>query len=98
MIDRAIAVAGPHPSLLDSRAVIHLQKGEHWLAVEDLNQALTQRRSPTDYFHLAQAHFQAKNRPAATDALKKAMELGLQVQQLHALEHSAFHKLTKELE
>jgi cellulose synthase operon protein C len=98
MIDRAIAVAGPHPSLLDTRAVVHLQNGTHWLAVEDLNQVLAQRSSATDHFHLAQAHHQAKNRPAATAALKKARELGLQVQQLHALEQAAFHKLAKELE
>jgi cellulose synthase operon protein C len=98
MINRAIAVAGPHPSLLDTRAIIHLQNGAHWLALEDLNQVLTQRSSATDHFHLAQAHHQAKNRPAATAALKKARELGLQIQQVHALEQAAFHKLVKDLE
>jgi cellulose synthase operon protein C len=98
LIDRAIEIAGPHGALLDSRAMVRMQKSEYPLAINDLQQAITARGSAANYYHLAQAQSLAGNKSAAQDAMNKARELGIQVQQLHPLEHAAFNDLDKKLQ
>ena len=97
LIDRAIEIAGPHGALLDSRAMVLKQKGEYLLAINDLQQAIVARGSAANYYHLAQAQFLAGKLTAAQDAMNKARDLGIQVQQLHPLEHAAFNDLDKKL-
>ncbi|NQT12766.1 MAG: hypothetical protein HQ582_08455, partial [Planctomycetes bacterium] len=79
--------------LLDSRAMIHLAQGFPEKALEDLKAAMAKRPSASLYFHRAQALDQLNNGPAATAALKKALELGLSTGRLHPLERPAWKDL-----
>jgi tetratricopeptide (TPR) repeat protein len=97
LADRAIELAGPLHELLDTRALIYLKKGQAARAVEDLQQALAQTRSPTRYFHLALAQRQAGNRVSAAGAWRQATRAGLAEEAVNALERPAFRQLLEEL-
>jgi tetratricopeptide (TPR) repeat protein len=95
--NRAIDFAGPTAEMLDTRAVVYLKAGKAELALEDLQSALAQSPTPTMYFHLAEAHYRAKNRTAAVAALQKAVDGGLRVENVQALERTVFQQLRTEL-
>ena len=53
LIDRALDIAGPNPTLLDTRAVILMQLREGEKAVEAVREAVRSRpEKPIYYFHL----------------------------------------------
>ena len=95
LVNRAIEIAGPHPELLDTRAVVHVKAGNAPLAVEDMGQAIVAEPSGLKYFHMAQAKLLAKDKPAAEEAFQKAGELGLKNTDLHALERSEYSQVAK---
>ncbi len=97
LLDHAVAVAGPLPELLDTRALIHLARGHAEAARKDLEEGLAEAPRGALFFHLAQAHHLARNRSAAVLALQKANKVGLQAAQLHALERTAYQQLSAEL-
>jgi predicted Zn-dependent protease len=97
LLNRAIALAGPTPELVDTRAVIHLKLGQPDRAIKDLETAMAEAPLPAVSYHLAQAHQLARNATAARDALQKAKSLGLQPDTLHALERPAYQQLHAEL-
>jgi tetratricopeptide (TPR) repeat protein len=97
LADRAIELAGPLDELLDTRALVHLKKGQAVQAVKDLQQAMAQARRPVQYFHLAQAQRQAGNRVAAAEAWRQVTRARLSAEAVHALERPAFLQLTEEL-
>jgi tetratricopeptide (TPR) repeat protein len=97
-LNQAIEIAGPLPSLLDTRGMIHLTLGHADAAIEDLKSAMEELPRATSGFHLAQAYYAARNRPAAAEALAHATKtLGLQPERLDAVEKEAFERLNKEL-
>ena len=55
MINKAIDLAGPMAELLDTRAVIHLQRKHPTQAIRDLEAAIIQGHDGSRHFHLAQA-------------------------------------------
>ncbi len=89
--DRLIAVRGPRPGYLDTRAVVHLAAGRFDEAVGDLTAAVGQNSSPVYAFHLARALDAKGEVPAAAfdDALRK----GLTKAKLHPLEWPEFDRL-----
>jgi tetratricopeptide (TPR) repeat protein len=96
LINRALAVAGPDAELLDTRAVLYLSGEQPEQALQDLQQAIGQAPSAGKYFHLAQAHLQAKNRSAARLAYHKALQLGLRPANLGPLERRPLAQLVRE--
>jgi Tfp pilus assembly protein PilF len=98
LVNAAIDQAGPVGPLLDTRAVIYLKASRTDLALKDLQQAVLLDSSWLSYFHLAQAHFQARDRFNARKFLAKATELGLKADALHRLELEAYRQLTRELD
>jgi tetratricopeptide (TPR) repeat protein len=97
LAQKAIEGAGPHPEMLDTRALIQICNGKADKAIADLKLAIAQAPTPAMYLHLAQAHQLAKDTPAATEAFRKAQESGLQAASLHPLERPYFQDLAAAL-
>lgn len=93
LINRAIAAGGPRSMLLDSRACVYLALGQPDRALDDLNEALADRRTPARYFHLAQAYRELGRNEEADEALDEAQKLGLDDKKLHPLERAAYHQM-----
>jgi Tfp pilus assembly protein PilF len=76
LVESAIEELGPHPDLLDTRAMVSLAAGETLRAVEDLNEAVIVPTA-TRYLHLAVAQIAARSELAAKSSLEKAKALGI---------------------
>jgi len=98
LINRAIALRGPIPEFLDTRAVVYMTNGESKRAIEDLENAIAIDPSSTKYFHLAQAQLQAGDAEAAKRSLAKARAEGLETGTLHPLELAAYERVAAALE
>lgn len=93
LVERAIAVAGAQPALLDTRAVVLLGMDRVDPAIRDLEQAVAAEPEAAKYFHLARAHWLAKSPAAAAAALKNGKELGLKDAALDPLERPEYRRL-----
>lgn len=96
-INRAIGAVGPRGELLDTRAMVQLKRGRPAEALADLQDAVRESLTPTRCFHLARAHLEAKDRPAAARELRRAADLGLQAAHLHPVEQVVYRRLVEEL-
>jgi tetratricopeptide (TPR) repeat protein len=94
LVDRAIDIAGPNPTLLDTRAVVLMQLSQGDKAGEVLREAVSSDPDkPIYYFHLARA-LQMTNSPSeARKALEQSKVLGLMEESVDYLEREAYHKL-----
>jgi tetratricopeptide (TPR) repeat protein len=97
-INRAVATAGPNPTLLDTRAVIQVQLGQASLALKDLDRVLAQEPSGSVHFHRAWAFLEAKDRVSAREALRRAKAAGLQPADLHSLEQDDYQEVLANLD
>ncbi|MGO9923929.1 MAG: tetratricopeptide repeat protein, partial [Isosphaeraceae bacterium] len=98
LINRAIAVHGPHPTLLDTRAVVRIRAGQSEQAIDDLRKARDQNPRNVNYaLHLAWAHQAVGKMDEARGFFRRAVELGFQADQADALERSFIEKLRQDL-
>jgi tetratricopeptide (TPR) repeat protein len=97
LIDRAITNMGRRADLLDTRGVVYLALGEPEKALADFKEAAADERTPTRLFHLARAHFEAKDRATATKILQDAKRAGLEPTKLHPVEQLSCRNLMTEL-
>ena len=97
LVQTAIDSMGRQPSLLDTRAMVHLARGEFERAVEDMQAVVAEAPRANRYFHLARVSAAAGRRAAAVEALRKAQELAVDVRQLHPLEREPYRRLVTEL-
>ena len=98
LVDRAIDIAGPNPTLLDTRAVVLMQLSQGDKALDALREAVrSQPDRPTYYFHLARAYQMTNATTEAREALKRSRELGLNEQTIDPLERGTYHKLRGEI-
>jgi tetratricopeptide (TPR) repeat protein len=95
LMDEVIAIRGPAPAFLDTRAVVYLVKGgKTEEAANDLNLALIQLRKPVYLFHLAWAYDLTPSKRGLRDTtLDEAKKLGLTVHDLHPMEARKFNEL-----
>ncbi|HET6325095.1 MAG TPA: tetratricopeptide repeat protein, partial [Planctomycetaceae bacterium] len=98
LVGRAIALAGPRTSLLDSRALVELAAGKPEAAQTDLEVATTGGGAATHLFHLARVRMVNGQLESARASLKKALDLGLTEGHFNKLEASSFHELKIQLE
>ena len=96
LVLRGIALVGPSPELLDTRGVIYLKLGKTAEAIKDFQACIDQTPSAPRYYHLALAEHQANQREAALEAWQKTK--GLDIKQLHPLEHADYRKLQAALQ
>jgi tetratricopeptide (TPR) repeat protein len=97
LIDRAITNMGRRADLLDTRGVVYLALGEPDKALADFKEAAADERTPTRLFHLARAHFEAKDRATAAKVLQDAKKAGLEPSKLHPVEQLSCRNLMTEL-
>jgi cellulose synthase operon protein C len=97
LIDDAIKLAGPMPSLLDTRGMASFAAGKVDAAVGDLEDATVSGPTPTRFFHLAQAYLAANRAKEAKEAMQEAKTLGLDEAKLHPRERKEFSRLLVEL-
>lgn len=93
LVNRAIAIDGPDPDLLDTRSLVYLAQDKADRAVADLEEVAATRPSAMTYFHLALAQNEAGNRGASRDLLRKAGAAGLDEQAIHPIERPKFRQL-----
>jgi cellulose synthase operon protein C len=98
LINRAIAMQGPIPEFLDTRAIVYLTNGESKRAIEDLENAVAISPSAVKYFHLAQAYLEASDKQAAKENLAKARTKGLAKGNLHPLELNVYEQVVSALD
>jgi len=92
LIDAAISTLGPHPDLLDTRALVHLAVGEDREAIADLEQAILQP-SDVKFLHLAYAQFRVGDTAAARVSLAASRKKGLNADRLSAADRSRLAEL-----
>jgi tetratricopeptide (TPR) repeat protein len=82
-VDRAIEISGPTGELLDTRARIHIARGNYDRAIEDLNQALQQGQTSLRWFHLAIAQFKQLKKEESLKSFKEARARGIDARMVH---------------
>ncbi|MBM4092157.1 MAG: tetratricopeptide repeat protein, partial [Planctomycetes bacterium] len=99
MVDQALALVGPVPTLVDSRAVILLNLGRPKDALAAAKQAVAEAPEKPDYwFHLALAQHAAGDVEGARKSFRRAKEeLGLTEANLFSLERPAWRDLVGKL-
>ena len=95
-INTALDLLGPKVEVLDTRAMIHLSRGDHEKAIEDLKEAtIFPVKSGVYFFHLALAYQAADNRPAAMEALRLAKDMQFLGDDVAPNEREQFDKLRR---
>jgi len=97
LIDDAVRLSGPIPTMLDTRATVYLRQGKPQQALADLKQVIAEEPRANRYFHLALAYYQSGQKKAAADAMKQAESMKLSAEQLHPLERPLYERLAAEL-
>lgn len=98
LLDQAKQVLGPsNPDLLDTEALVRLNKGEADTAHKLLEGVVAQAPTGTAYFHLAQAEQELKRDLEARLAWRKAEELSLRRAELHPLERPAYDRMAERM-
>ena len=92
LVDRAVSEVGLTGELLDTRARVRIAAKQFQLAERDLQQALTQKKTPLRMFHLALAR-QTQSPPKAgeaADAFQQAKDRGLDPATVHPADLPAY--------
>jgi len=98
LVDRAIDIAGPNSTLLDTRAVVLMQLGQGDKAREVLEEAVSSDPDrPIYYFHLARALKMTNSPSEALEALERSKVLGQTEESVEPLERGAYRKLCQEI-
>jgi tetratricopeptide (TPR) repeat protein len=96
-IEAAVNGIGRRADLLDTRGLVYLKLGKHEAALADFKEANDDAPTPTRQYHLAKAHFEARNRAAAKDVLQKA-DRSLLPGGVHPTEQADCRRLLEELQ
>ena len=97
LIQKPLAMIGPIPSFLDTRALVYLAAKKPEAAIADLERALETSKDPVIYFHLAQAYLQSHREKDAREALARAREAGFEEASLYQLERRSYDRLVVDL-
>ena len=98
LVEEAVGILGPISDLRDTRAMVYLALNKPSQALEDLNAAI-EHGGETGFklFHKAIAELDSGDRENATESMRKAIEMGLEINQLNILEKQQFEKLVSTL-
>jgi tetratricopeptide (TPR) repeat protein len=95
LINKAIEIAGPLSSMLDTRASVYIARGEAEKAIKDMDEVVADGATPVRLFHQAQALELGKQKFAAASTMQRALDAGLKKEMLQVLEIPAFERLKK---
>jgi tetratricopeptide (TPR) repeat protein len=93
LLDQAKKAIGPHLDLLDTEAIVRLNKGEVDTARKLLEEVVVAAPNASGYFHLAQVELAAKRNLEARLAWQRSRELELHRADLHPLEREAYDRV-----
>lgn len=94
----ALAIIGPHPDLLDTRALVYLKMNKPDQALEELFQAMDQDPSAIAQFHLACVYHNKRNRQSAMNAWEEMKQRKLTRDDIHPLEWPAYDALVQQFD
>jgi cellulose synthase operon protein C len=92
-INKALELAGPLGSLLDTRACVYIAKGDANNALADAEKAIADNPSAVRLFHQAQAFLLAGQKSKAASAMQKALKTGLAKDNMDTPEIPRFEEL-----
>ena len=93
LLNEATEILGPLSDVLDTRAVIWINRGEYQKAVDDMQYAVTDGPTGSKYFHKALAHMGLKQNSETLAAWEKAEDLGLTRDTVGRLEQDKYDEL-----
>jgi len=94
LVEKSMEQLGPHPNVLDTRALVWLARGDTTRAIADLQESLLDP-SATKHLHMALARFEARQISECRAALKAAEALGLRRERLSAAERERLATIDK---
>jgi cellulose synthase operon protein C len=97
LVNRAIEIAGPVASFLDTRAVVLIVADKPKDALTDLEEVLREDPKPSTHFHRALAYLRLGQKQEATEAFHDALRLGLKPNEVFDLEKPEYEELVKSL-
>ena len=78
--------------------MVYIARGEPINALQELDAAISDGgETPNKYFHKALAEYRAGNHLGAQDAIDRAQQLGLEVDDLSEMERRLYEQLVKAL-
>jgi tetratricopeptide (TPR) repeat protein len=98
LVEEAADIMGPNSDILDTRAIVHISKGQYKDAVQDLELSVTDNPTASKYFHKAQAHLMAGQNRDAIDAWEKAEGFGLDLDEINLMEHEIYKELKTKID
>lgn len=98
LLNEAVNILGPISDILDTRAVLWLERDEFQAAVEDMEFSVTDSPTAGKYFHKAQAHMGMGQRSEALRAWNQAVDLGLTRESVGRLEYDSYDQLAAQIE
>jgi tetratricopeptide (TPR) repeat protein len=93
MVNRALDITGQMAAVLDSRAMIYVERQDYAKALDDLNVAVKDEGSAEQYLHLAWVLSLMGRNEDASAAFKTSQSKGLDPKLLNAKELQAYDKL-----
>jgi cellulose synthase operon protein C len=93
LLAQAKQIGGPLPTLLDTEALVQLNRGDSETARRLLETVTAEAPSGTAFFHLARAELAANRVAEARVAWQQAEELGIKPANLHPLERPELVRL-----
>lgn len=97
-IGEALRIAGPHPALIDSQAIVYLAQGRAAEALTLLQPLATPQASPTLYLRIAECLQSLGHRDAARQAIAEARRKGFGLEGIPATDRPRVEKLLQEIE
>lgn len=97
IINKAMDVAGPMSSMLDTRAVVYLARKDPEKALADLELVLADDSQPDRLLHQARAYYLKGERDRAADVLAQARKAGLKASKLEPYERPIYERLREDL-
>jgi cellulose synthase operon protein C len=97
-VNEAIEIIGPISDILDTRALVHLHKGDFASAVKDLRLAVKMGATGSKYFHLTEALLGAGDEAGALEAWEQAEARGVSADSVPVLEQQDFAQTLQKIE
>lgn len=98
LVEEAEQILGPNADILDTKAVVLIERKRYKEAIEELNLSVTDQPTGAKYFHLVVAHLGAGQNRDAMKAWDQAEAQGLTRDALNRLEHSRYDQVKAKID
>jgi tetratricopeptide (TPR) repeat protein len=98
LANEAMEIRGPISDILDTRALVYINRGEFNEAVKDLRLAVKMDVTASKYFHLAEALLGIGDEEGAIEAWKQAEARGISVEETVFIEQDDLRETMQKIE